>query len=100
MTEASLKGEAMNLPDLVQQYTANLDITTAGKHTVVLSLIERCFGGVPELSEIFDRDALAKFHHWLRTDPYAWRFERPMFRSPATVNQKLGVLFSWWEDAF
>ena len=67
---------------------------------VVLSLLERCFGNVPTLAELFDRTACATFHHWLQTHPYAYRFGKPLYRSPATINQKMGVVLSWWEDAF
>lgn len=90
----------MNLPDFVKDYVANLDDTTAGQHTVVVSLLLRCFGQVPTLAELFDRASLAKFHHWLQTEPHRFKFGRPVYRSPTTINQKLGIVLSWWEDAF
>jgi len=90
----------MNLPELVEEYVKNLDATTADQHRVVVSLLERCFGQVPALAELFDRASCATFHHWLQTEPYAHRFGKPLYRSPATVNQKMGVVLSWWEDAF
>jgi integrase len=90
----------MNLPDLVEDYVKNLDDTTAAQHAVVVSLLEKCFGHVPTLAELFDRAACAKFQHWLQTEPHAYRFGKPAYRSPATVNQKMSVVLSWWEEAF
>jgi integrase len=90
----------MNLPELVTAYVRNLDASTAEQHEVVLSLIERCFGQVPTPAELFDRAKLGEFQEWLRTNPYAERFGKPLYRSPATVNQKMGVVLCWWDDAF
>ena len=90
----------MNLNDFVKDYVVNLDDTTAAQHAVVVSLLERCFGHVPTLEELFDRASCAKFRHWLQTEPYGFKFGQPKYRSPATVNQKLSAVLSWWEDAF
>src|SRR5579863_2073619 len=90
----------MNLSDLVQDYVVNLDDTTAAQHAVVVSLLERCFGHVPTLAELFDRESCAKFQRWLQTEPHGYWLGKPQYRTPATVNQKMSAVLSWWEDAF